>query len=471
MYRVLVSSTYRDLRPERDRVRAVIERLASEEYPVQWVGMEDFGALATTPLEVSRQFTAAAELVVLLAGAAYGSIAPDGALSFTEEEYSVVRRVKIPCLAYVKQFTDELLQPEARRFRARIQRELTCAPFSTIEDLEDRVYQDLRREFAAARDRAGNLELRKNPPFLASPEAFKGRQDALQILQSEFKKLGARVAVVGAAGLGKTTLVQEFIRRNPSNLFDPIWLRVDELFGRDAFGRLKVGAPRWAPDPLRQQVETLVEQSPRALLVFDNVQAAPIQTRDISAGLAGKPVIFISWDLDAIPDVARTIRLDPLSMDESRELIAYFCNDAQRLEQKGIGELVELTGREPLLLSLAGRRLQTSPGLTVRDLVSTLRKSNNELLNLYGPTVDRSEVQVRSLLTDIYHCLEPGEREALTATSAVTSRGISNETLGWICDHFMGPSPGRLNRALQLGMLDARHAPASWDNPTRWSSC
>src|SRR5437879_259800 len=126
MHRILVSSTYRDLRDERDCVRAVIDRLASEGCPVQWAGMEDFGALATTPLEVSRQFTAAAELVVLLAGAAYGSIAPDGTLSFTEEEYSVVRRVKIPCLAYVKHFADELVQPEARRFRTRIQRELTC---------------------------------------------------------------------------------------------------------------------------------------------------------------------------------------------------------------------------------------------------------------------------------------------------------------------------------------------------------
>src|SRR5690348_7098077 len=182
MHRVLVSSTYRDLRDERDCVRAVIERMASDGYPVEWVGMEDFGALATTPLEVSRQFTAAAELVVLLAGAAYGSVAPDGALSFTEEEYSVVRRAKIPCLAYVKQFADELLQPEVRRFRARIERELTCAPFSTITDLGDRVDRDLRREFAPARDRPGTFELRKNPPFLPSPEAFKGRRDDLQIL-------------------------------------------------------------------------------------------------------------------------------------------------------------------------------------------------------------------------------------------------------------------------------------------------
>jgi hypothetical protein len=46
--------------------------------------MEAFGSFATTPLGVSVQFAEMADLVILLVANSYGTIPPDGQLSFTQ---------------------------------------------------------------------------------------------------------------------------------------------------------------------------------------------------------------------------------------------------------------------------------------------------------------------------------------------------------------------------------------------------
>ena len=457
MLRILVSSTYRDLKPERARVRTVIEQLARD-YSVAWVGMEEFGALATSPLEVSRQFAERADLIVLLVGASYGSRPPDGDFSFTREEYEAVRRNRIPCLAYVKQVPESEVQLDAARFRARILRELTCDSFDSLDRLEAGVRRDLQRELRMVQPATGDLVLRSEVPFLASPQAFKDRAEELDALRLALEPDGARMAIAGPAGIGKTTLVQEFVQRS-RDVLDPIWLRVDELFGRDAFGRLRVGTPRWSREPLIERLHELVAEHPRALLVFDNAQAAPMEIEWIDSRLGRVRTAYLSWDTDALPAAVRSIDLGRLPQLDAKELVAFFCNDEQRFETQALDDLVALTDGDPLLLGLAGRRLQVTRGLTVAELVDSLRRTEDGLLSLHGPTIDRGDVRIRSLLIDVYHGLELAERDVLTAIATLPSAGVSEDSLRWACERFGNGEVKRLDRAVQLGLVEARHAP------------
>ena len=115
--RVFTSSTYRDLLAERSTVRHVIDELAADGRPVEWVGMEAFGALSTSPLLASEEFAERADIVVLLVGERVGSYVPEQPFSFTAAEWNVVRRDRIPCLAYLKNVSEEGLEPDVARLR------------------------------------------------------------------------------------------------------------------------------------------------------------------------------------------------------------------------------------------------------------------------------------------------------------------------------------------------------------------
>jgi HEAT repeat protein len=458
MLQILVSSTFIDLVPERECVQRIIGELTGQGYPVKWVGMEAFGSQATTALEASRQFTELADLVILIVGGSYGSRPPEESRSFTAEEYEVVRTNKIPCLAYLKELTPDRISQDAAEFRKQISSELTCSMFSSLESLERRVRSDLVRELGAAREGAGDPQLVPDAPVLGDVAAFTDRGAELEALADLLEPEEARVGVVGAAGIGKTTLVQEFFRRYHERLADPIWLRVDELFGRDAFGHLRVGAPRWKPESLADAVMALREKRRRAVLVFDNVQAAPIEVRRTLDRLAAGRALFLAWDTTSLPASVRALPIAPLDPVDSRRLFESFCDPDQRLESGPLADLVELTAGDPLLISLAGRRLATTPGLTVRELRDDLRASHEELLRLEGPTVDRPNIQVRALLKSVYLSLEPWQRAALAALGSLPSRGMSEASMAWAVARFGPERARRLDRALQIGLLDARPA-------------
>ena len=99
MLQVLVSSTFSDLVRERDAVRAEIEALSAT-HPIEWVGMEEFGSLASTPLEASTGHAAQADLIILIVGKRVGSTPPDENASFTRQEFETALASRIPCLAY-----------------------------------------------------------------------------------------------------------------------------------------------------------------------------------------------------------------------------------------------------------------------------------------------------------------------------------------------------------------------------------
>ena len=92
--RAFVSSTLRELAPERRVVRAVIERLALA--PV----MFELGARPHPPRSLYRAYLEQSDIFVGLYWESYGWVAPGEEISGLEDEYNLAP--DIPMLIYVK---------------------------------------------------------------------------------------------------------------------------------------------------------------------------------------------------------------------------------------------------------------------------------------------------------------------------------------------------------------------------------
>lgn len=94
-YQVFISSTFRDLRKERQAVLDAILELGH--FPS---GMEVFPAADTTPWGVIESIITEADYYILIVGGLYGSTDENG-ISYTEREYDLAISLKIPVLAFL----------------------------------------------------------------------------------------------------------------------------------------------------------------------------------------------------------------------------------------------------------------------------------------------------------------------------------------------------------------------------------
>jgi len=94
-YQIFVSSTFNDLKDERDLViKAILEM---GHIPV---GMEMFSAADEEQWNIIKKQIDESDYYVVISAHRYGSIAPDG-LSYTEKEYDYARSKGIPTLGFV----------------------------------------------------------------------------------------------------------------------------------------------------------------------------------------------------------------------------------------------------------------------------------------------------------------------------------------------------------------------------------
>jgi hypothetical protein len=95
IYKVFVSSTFRDLREERAEVEKALLKLNC--LPV---GMELFPAADEETWEFIKQQIDDSDYYVVLVAGRYGDLASDG-VSFTEKEYDYAREREIPSIGFV----------------------------------------------------------------------------------------------------------------------------------------------------------------------------------------------------------------------------------------------------------------------------------------------------------------------------------------------------------------------------------
>lgn len=149
-FTVFLCSTFSDLSEEREAVLDAIRRLR-----LLHDSMEFFGALADRPIETCLKEVCASDILVVVVGHRYGSLASNLGISYSEAEYSEGFCLKKPCLVYMRDENVPILprhierDPEKlkllEKWKATLQSRHTVAAFVDGSRLAVQVAADLAR--------------------------------------------------------------------------------------------------------------------------------------------------------------------------------------------------------------------------------------------------------------------------------------------------------------------------------------
>jgi hypothetical protein len=195
-FQIFLSSTFRDLREERQAVHEAILELGH--FPA---GMEAFPAADATPWELIKTVINESDYYILIVGGKYGSTGPDG-ISYTEMEYNLAVELGKPILAFMHGDPDQIpagkieLDNEARSrldsFRKRIL-ERTCKSWTNKENLKAAVLSSLvhiiRTKPASGwvrNEGLGNHELLRR--LAALQERYDKQEEELNHLRNAMRK-------------------------------------------------------------------------------------------------------------------------------------------------------------------------------------------------------------------------------------------------------------------------------------------
>ena len=150
VFTVFVCSTFADLTSEREAVLDAIRRLK-----LQHDSMEFFGARTSQPLETCLQEVRASDILVVIVGHRYGTIAPGRDISFSQAEYEEGYGLSKPCLIYMRDENVAVLprhverDPTAMRlldqWKSTLQLRHTVCTFQDGKGLAVQVAADLAR--------------------------------------------------------------------------------------------------------------------------------------------------------------------------------------------------------------------------------------------------------------------------------------------------------------------------------------
>lgn len=117
-YQIFISSTYKDLIPEREKVRDVI--LSMYQFPI---GMEMFSAADEEQWEIIKETIDSSDYYVLIIGKRYGSVIEEGSekgISYTEKEFRYAKSIGLPILVYIKDekiITSDNIEEDAKKLK------------------------------------------------------------------------------------------------------------------------------------------------------------------------------------------------------------------------------------------------------------------------------------------------------------------------------------------------------------------
>ncbi len=209
--RVFVSSTLRELAPERRAVRSAIEGLRLA--PV----MFELGARPHPPRDLYRAYLQQSDVFVGIYGDSYGWIAPGEEVSGLEDEYDLAPD-GMPKLVYLTQSSSREPRLTALIDRIRADDSVSYVSFSTPEELAERVAADLStllaERFAGARAAAPPASDARVGRVPAPYTEAIGREAEVTALLDLLSRRAVRlVTLVGPGGIGKSRLAIEVARR------------------------------------------------------------------------------------------------------------------------------------------------------------------------------------------------------------------------------------------------------------------
>lgn len=459
--RVFVSSTLRELAPERRAVRAAIEQLNLA--PV----MFELGARPHPPRELYRAYLAQSDIFVGLYGEQYGWVAPGDEISGLEDEYRLAPPT-LPKLVYVKDGGER--EPRLQELLARIKGDdrVSYVYFTDAGQLADLVRADLAtllaERFTSAAGAAGapgepEAGMGGAVELPAALTALIGRDRELDAVVGLLADDDVRlVTITGPGGIGKSRLSTEAANRAR-----------DRFPGGIAFVDLSpVTNPKLVPaaianalcirdvgDGTLDEKLRMAVRDRRMLLLLDNleqvVDSAPairslltdaphltvLATSRILLRLSGEHGVELGPlalpDLRRGPDVERALAAPSVNLFVERaravkpdfELTDENVDDVERI-------CVALDG-VPLAIELAAARARVLAPAELRE------RLGGRLLGLGGGVRDLPERQrtLRATIEWSTQLLGPSQQELLTRLG-VFAGGFAFDAAEWIGSDIPG---------------------------------
>lgn len=438
--RVFVSSTLRELAPERRAARAAIERLAIA--PV----MFELGARPHPPRSLYRAYLEQSDVFIGIYWESYGWVAPGEAVSGLEDEYNLAP--DIPMLIYVKQSAHRQPRLDALLGRIREDDRVSYVSFDNAAELRRLIISDLAtllaERFTAGTGRPALPEPARTPAattLVAPPPVLNGligREEELTTLTRILEDGRRIVTITGPGGVGKTRLALSAARELES-IFDGVAF-VDLAPIRDSDGVVgaiasAVGVRNDGKSALQEQLQAALQQR-RMLLVLDNaeqvVAAAPQLARLVTSTAIS--MLVTSRTLLRI-DGEQNLPLGSLSRESAVELFVERARAVKpdfELSEPNAGNVHAICAAVddlPLAVELAAARIRVlSPAQIAERLVRALTL-------LVEGARDRPERQrtLRATIDWSADLLPPPAR-VLLSRLGVFRGGFDLEAAEWIND-------------------------------------
>lgn len=421
--RVFVSSTLKELAPERRAARAAIERLALA--PV----MFELGARPHPPRELYRSYLEQSDIFVGLYWEQYGWVAPGEDVSGLEDEWNLAP--DIPKLIYIKRSDQRQERLDQLLGRIRDDDGASYVAFTDANQLADLVTADLATLLAERFDAAGG---RHEPLGEPAAEVFStepvrppspltrlvGRAEELatvtRMLTVDDQRL---VTLTGPGGIGKSRLAVAAAREVEAAFPEGV-VFVDLAPVLDAGLVITavanaLGIRDTGDRPLEEKL-TGALAGRRLLLVLDNVEQVVDAAPKLSALIAGSSASVLATSRILLRVRGeQNIPLGPLPTTEAAELFVERARAVKpdfELTDDNATQVIAICGaldNVPLALELAAARLRV---LTPAALIERL---DHALPLLVGGARDLPERQrtLRATIDWSAQLLSDPERELL----------------------------------------------------------
>ncbi len=227
--RIFISSTFKDLRPERQAVQDVLRRAAL----VPW-GMELFASEPSAPLEVALRELELSDAVILIVGFKAGSLIPENAgLTYTAAEFHRARDLGRPIFAFLhteggnwtNKETETALWTALDGFVKGVRdSDITPAYFETTDQLQTEALLTIerwnaegrpgaRKVFTTPKEFFAPLKKAGAPRLFDFDQTLRGRTTEIDSLNAFVSSPDQFVALlIGRGGIGKSKLLHDWVR-------------------------------------------------------------------------------------------------------------------------------------------------------------------------------------------------------------------------------------------------------------------
>lgn len=341
------------------------------------------------PARVDHDMVANTDVYVLVAGFHYGSPVRDQPeMSYTEHEFETATHLGIPRLVFLlsedtvgpgRLFRDTRYGARQDRFRQRLRNSgVTTRDVTSPDDLKAAILQALTGLF---RTHAGATPAGRVWSIPARPARFTGREDHLVGLHAALtaRKPVVVQAVHGMGGVGKTTLVTEYIHRHAED-YDIAWwvpaehpdLIADRLAALAQ--TLSLAASTENTQAAVARLLGTLQARTRSLLMFDNAENPAIVAPFLPGGVGHVLITSRNPHWDAI---AEPVEIGEFTRTES---VTHIRTHLPGLSLDEAAQVAEALGDLPLAVDQAAALLGDT-NWTVPTYLDLLHRSAQRLLD------------------------------------------------------------------------------------------